>query len=136
MTEKMAKIDEQIAKVNEKIEKLTKQKKELLSKQSEEKRKKRVSRLIERGAILEKAIGNAENMSNEQLQAFLIDVFSSDRLDEQCEMSGGRNHIQRDNLYKGEFLMMKKAICTLTTLYLNTGICIYAPTSTYRQKKK
>ena len=78
MTEKMAKIDEQIAKVNEKIEKLTKQKKELLSKQSEEKRKKRVSRLIERGAILEKAIGNAENMSNEQLQAFLIDVFSSE----------------------------------------------------------
>lgn len=74
----MTKLDEQIAKVNEKIEKLTKQKKSLLSKQSEEKRKKRVSRLIERGAILEKAIGNAENLSNEQIQAFLIDVFSSE----------------------------------------------------------
>ncbi len=78
MAEKMTKLDEQIAKVNEKIKQLQKQKKTLLAKDSEEKRKKRVSRLIERGAILEKAIGNAENLSNEQIQAFLIDVFSSE----------------------------------------------------------
>lgn len=94
MTEKMTKLDEQIAKVNEKIEKLTKQKKELLSKQSEEKRKKRVSRLIERGAILEKAIGNAENMSNEQIQAFLIDVFSSDSV--RAKLTNLRSNTERE----------------------------------------
>ncbi|MBQ8765544.1 MAG: DUF3847 domain-containing protein [Clostridia bacterium] len=75
MTEKMTKLDEQIAKVNEKIKQLQKQKKTLLAKDSEEKRKKRVSRLIERGAILESAIGNAESISNEQIQAFLSIIF-------------------------------------------------------------
>ena len=53
----MTKLDEQIAKVNEQIKQLNNKKKTLLSKQSEEKRKKRNHRLIEHGAILEKAIG-------------------------------------------------------------------------------
>lgn len=74
----MTKLDEQIAKVNEQIKQLNNKKKTLLSKQNEEKRKQRAHRLIERGAILEKAIGNAETLSNEQIQAFLIDVFSSE----------------------------------------------------------
>ena len=74
----MTKLDEQIAKVNEQIKQLNNKKKTLLSKQSEEKRKQRAHRLIERGAILEKAIGVTDEVTNEQIQALLIEVFSSE----------------------------------------------------------
>jgi len=50
----------------------------LLAKESVEKRKKRTKRLIERGAILESVISSAEDFSNEQLQALLIEIFSSE----------------------------------------------------------
>lgn len=74
----MSNINDQIEKTNEKIKQLENRKKELLSKQREEERKKRTRRLIERGAILESAIRNAEDFSNEQIQSLLIEIFSSE----------------------------------------------------------
>ena len=74
----MANLNDQIGKINEQIKQLQNKKKTLLAKESEEKRKKRTKRLIERGAILESVIGNAEDFSNEQLQALLIEIFSSE----------------------------------------------------------
>lgn len=74
----MADLQEQIKKTQEQIERLTNQKKRLLSRQKEVERKQRTKRLIERGAILENAIGNATDFSNEQIQTLLIEVFSND----------------------------------------------------------
>ena len=79
----MANLNDQIRKINEQIKQLQNKKKTLLAKESEEKRKKRTKRLIERGAILESVIGNAEDFSNEQLQALLIEItdfFSHSRI--------------------------------------------------------
>ena len=70
--------DEQIAKTQAQINQLTNKKKRLISEQKQAERKKRTKRLIERGAILESVINNAENFSNEQLQALLIEIFSSE----------------------------------------------------------
>ena len=74
----MSNINEQIEKMNEQIKQLQNKKKQLMSKQSEEKRKQRTKRLIERGAILESVIGNAEDFSNEQIQSLLIEILSSE----------------------------------------------------------
>ena len=74
----MKNIDEQIAKAEEQIRQLNNKKKRLISEQKQAERKKRTKRLIERGAILESVIGNAEDFSNEQLQALLIEIFSSE----------------------------------------------------------
>lgn len=74
----MKNIDEQIAKTQAQINQLTNKKKQLISEQKQAERKKRTKRLIERGAILESVIGNAEDFSNEQLQAILIEIFSSE----------------------------------------------------------
>ena len=70
--------DEQIAKTQAQINQLTNKKKRLISEQKQAERKKRTKRLIERGAILENVIGNAEDFSNEQLQTLLIEIFSSE----------------------------------------------------------
>ena len=74
----MANLNDQIGKINEQIKQLQNKRKTLLAKESEEKRKQRTKRLIERGAILESVINNAEIFSNEQLQTFLIEIFSSE----------------------------------------------------------
>ena len=74
----MKNIDEQIAKAEEQIRQLNNKKKRLISEQKQAERKKRTKRLIERGAILESVIGNAEELSNEQLQTLLIEIFSSE----------------------------------------------------------
>ena len=74
----MKNIDEQIAKTQAQINQLTNKKKRLISEQKQVERKKRTKRLIERGAILESVINNAENFSNEQLQTLLIEIFSSE----------------------------------------------------------
>lgn len=74
----MKKIDEQIKKTEEQIAQLTNKKKRLMSEQKKEERKKRTKRLIERGAILESVIGNAEDFTNEQIQTLLIEIFSAD----------------------------------------------------------
>ena len=74
----MKNIDVQIAKIQVQINQLTNKKKRLISEQKQAERKKRTKRLIERGAILESVIGNAEELSNEQLQTLLIEIFSSE----------------------------------------------------------
>ena len=74
----MKNFDEQIAKAEEQIRQLNNKKKRLISEQKQAERKKRTKRLIERGAILESVINNAEIFSNEQLQTFLIEIFSSE----------------------------------------------------------
>ena len=74
----MKNIDEQIAKTQEQINQLTNKKKRLISEQKQTERKKRTKRLIERGVIFESVIGNAEDFSIEQLQAILIEIFSSE----------------------------------------------------------
>lgn len=74
----MKNFDEQIAKAEEQIKQLNNKKKRLISEQKQAERKKRTKRLIERGAILESVIGNAEDFSNEQLQTLLIEIFSSE----------------------------------------------------------
>lgn len=74
----MKNIDEQIAKTQAQINQLTNKKKRLISEQKQAERKKRTKQLIERGAILENVIGNAEELSNEQLQTLLIEIFSSE----------------------------------------------------------
>ena len=74
----MKNFNEQIAKAEEQIRQLSNKKKRLISEQKQVERKKRTKRLIERGAILENVIGNAEDFSNEQLQTLLIEIFSSE----------------------------------------------------------
>ena len=74
----MKNYDEQIAKAEEQIKQLNNKKTRLISEQKQAERKKRTKRLIERGAILESVINNAENFSNEQLQTLLIEIFSSE----------------------------------------------------------
>ena len=74
----MKNYDEQIAKAEEQIRQLNNKNKRLISEQKQAERKKRTKRLIERGAILESVIGNADDFSNEQLQALLIEIFSSE----------------------------------------------------------
>lgn len=74
----MKNFDEQIAKAEEQIRQLNNKKKRLISEQKQAERKKRTKRLIERGAILESAIGNADDFSNEQIQSLLIEIFSSE----------------------------------------------------------
>lgn len=81
----MKNIDEQIKKTQEQIEQLNNKKKRLMSEQKKEERKKRTRRLIERGAILESVIGNAEDFTNEQIQALLIDIFSSGNVKSKIE---------------------------------------------------
>ena len=70
----MKNFDEQIAKAEEQIRQLNNKKKRLISEQKQDERKKRTKRLIERGAILESVIGNADDFSNEQLQTLLIEI--------------------------------------------------------------
>lgn len=74
----MKNFDEQIAKAEEQIRQLNNKKKRLISEQKQAERKKRTKRLIERGAILESVIDNADDFSNEQLQALLIEIFSTE----------------------------------------------------------
>lgn len=81
----MKNIDEQIKKTQEQIEQLNNKKKRLMSEQKKEERKKRTKRLIERGAILESVIGNTTDFSNEQIQALLIDIFSSENIKSKIE---------------------------------------------------
>lgn len=74
----MKQIDEEIQAAKKEIEQLTHRQDRLVSKLKVEERKKRTRRLIERGAILESVIGNSTDFSNEQIQALLIEIFSSE----------------------------------------------------------
>lgn len=74
----MKSIDDEIQSTKQQIEQLTHRQDRLVSKLKIEERKKRTRRLIERGAILESVIGNATDFTNEQIQALLIEIFSSE----------------------------------------------------------
>lgn len=63
--------EERIESVQEQIRQLENQKKRLMQEQKERERKARTKRLIERGAILESLISEADAFTNEQIKAFL-----------------------------------------------------------------
>jgi len=63
--------DEKIESVKEKISQLENQKKKLLIQQKEHDRKARTHRLIERGALLESLIDNAETLTNDEIKSIL-----------------------------------------------------------------
>lgn len=63
--------EERIESVQEQIRQLENQKKRLMQEQKEQGRKARTKRLIERGAILESLIPEADAFTNEQIKAFL-----------------------------------------------------------------
>ena len=91
----MKNIDDEIQAAQKEIEQLIHRQGRLVSKLKVEERKKRTRRLIERGAILESAIGNATDFSNEQIQSILTDIFSNaearakiERIREQNETEG------------------------------------------------
>ena len=74
----MKNIDDEIKSTKQRIEQLTHRQDRLVSRLKVEERKKRTRRLIERGAMLESVIGNATDFTNEQIQALLIEIFSSE----------------------------------------------------------
>ena len=95
----MKNIDEQIAKTQAQINQLTNKKKRLISEQKQAERKKRTKRLIERGAILESVIGNATDLTNEQIQALLIEVFSSEIAKSAVEKLRGQTERNENPLF-------------------------------------
>jgi hypothetical protein len=62
---------EKIGSVQARIEQLMNEKKRLLGQQKEQERKARTRRLIERGAILESLIDRADELTNDEVKAFL-----------------------------------------------------------------
>ena len=63
--------EERIESVQEQIRQLENQRKRLMQEQKERERKARTKRLIERGAILESFISEADTFTNEQIKVFL-----------------------------------------------------------------
>ena len=63
--------EEKIESVQEQIKQLENQRKKLVQEQKAQERKTRTKRLIERGAILESLIPEANTFTNEQIKAFL-----------------------------------------------------------------
>ena len=71
-------IDERIAEAQAKITQYKNREKQLLQKQKTFARKERTRRLIERGAIAESLIDNAESLTNEQFKAVLEAALTAD----------------------------------------------------------
>jgi hypothetical protein len=70
--------DEKIAEAKEKISQYENQLKAIMQKQKSEERKARTKRLIERGAILENLIENADTLTNDQIKTFLEKTITND----------------------------------------------------------
>ena len=68
---KSEKLEKNIAAAEEEIRKLKAQQKQLQQKHSDELRKERTRRLIQRGALLESMIEDAAEFTNEQVKIFL-----------------------------------------------------------------
>ena len=62
---------ERITEIESQITQLENQRKKLMQEQKEAEHKARTKRLIERGAILESLIAEADTLTNEQIKAFL-----------------------------------------------------------------
>ena len=71
-------VKQEIQKAEREIEQSENRIKRLTQSLSQEQRKARTKRLIERGAIVETFIPESENLSNEQLQTFLKIMLTSD----------------------------------------------------------
>jgi len=71
---------ERIASVEDKIKQLENQKKQLIQQQKAAERKARTKRLIERGAILESLIPDAETLTNEQVKTLLQKAFAKSNI--------------------------------------------------------
>lgn len=69
---------EKIQSVQDQIRQLENQRKRLLQEQKERERKARTKRLIERGAILESLVPDADSYTNEQIQAFLQETVQTE----------------------------------------------------------
>ncbi len=87
------KINQEIAETKEKKAKAQKEKQQyenelarLQQRDIHKERNKRTRRLIERGAILEKAIGNADRLTNEQIQELLYAAFSAPAITEKMRI--------------------------------------------------
>ncbi|MGI5919334.1 MAG: DUF3847 domain-containing protein [Christensenellales bacterium] len=70
--------EEKIESVLEQIRQLENQKKRLIQEQKERERRARTKRLIERGAILESFIPEADIFTNEQVKAFLEKIIRTE----------------------------------------------------------
>lgn len=68
---------ERIAEIEANIEQLHNQKRQLEAQERERARKERTKRLIERGAILESILTDAESLTNEQVKSILERALSS-----------------------------------------------------------
>lgn len=69
---------EKIDSIKTQIQQLDNERKRLLNLQKEADRKARTKRLIERGAILESLISNADKYTNEQIKFFLERIVQSE----------------------------------------------------------
>ena len=69
---------ERILSIEDQIEQLKNQRKNLIQKQKEDDRKARTKRLIERGAITESLIPEADMFTNEQIQTFLAKTIQTE----------------------------------------------------------
>ena len=63
--------------IQRKIEQLKNQKKEVLAKERAQARKERTRRLIQRGAILEQYLDNAEDLTNEDVESIVKYAFNT-----------------------------------------------------------
>lgn len=63
--------------IQRQIEQLKNQKKEVLAKEKAQARKARTRRLIQRGAILEQYLDNAENLTNEEIEGIVKYAFNT-----------------------------------------------------------
>ena len=69
---------EKIENIQAQIQQLENERKRLMQLQKEADRKARTKRLIERGAILESLISDADTFTNDQIKAFLEETITSD----------------------------------------------------------
>ena len=67
---------DKLQEVEKKIEQLKNQKRKILNAQKEKERRERTHRLIERGAILESLIEQADSYSNEEIKTMLEQALS------------------------------------------------------------
>lgn len=63
--------------IQKQIEQLKNQKKEVLAKERAQARKERTRRLIQRGAILEQYLDNAEDLTNEDVESIVKYAFNA-----------------------------------------------------------
>lgn len=77
--------EERIASVQKEIEELENRKKLLLKTQSQEKRKARTKRLIERGLIVESLIPDPESLTNLQVKEFLKSTLKTEFAQQELE---------------------------------------------------